>query len=156
WQNRVPLAGITLLDGDHGSGKSLLALQIAASVSSGHRLPDGSLPPITGGVVIITPNTDATTTQLQLLTALGANLSRVEILSFIQDPEPDAEAYHPFSLPTDLLRLCESINRIDAKLVILDPFINLLSHHGRWTDQRLSHLLTNLNQCCMECDIAFL
>ena len=48
WQKRLPLAGITLLDGDHGCGKSLLALQIAAHVSSGTPMPDGT-PTIQGG-----------------------------------------------------------------------------------------------------------
>src|SRR5205814_2087186 len=85
WEKRLPLAGITLLDGDHGCGKSLLALQIAAHVSSGTLMPDGTLT-TQGGVVIVTPHTDATTTQLQHLTSLGADLSRVEILSFIQEP----------------------------------------------------------------------
>src|SRR5438046_8529746 len=64
WEKRLPLAGITLLDGDHGCGKSLLALQIAAHVSSGTLMPDGTLT-TQGGVVIVTPHTDATTTQLQ-------------------------------------------------------------------------------------------
>ena len=36
WQNRIPLAGITLLDGDHGTGKSLLALQIAGGDVAQH------------------------------------------------------------------------------------------------------------------------
>ncbi len=49
WEKRLPLAGITLLDGDHACGKSLLALQIAAAVSSGTPLPDGT-PTIQGGV----------------------------------------------------------------------------------------------------------
>ena len=30
WQKRIPLSGITVLDGDHGCCKSLLALRIAA------------------------------------------------------------------------------------------------------------------------------
>src|SRR5215813_10604461 len=64
WEKRLPLSGLTLLDGDHGCGKSMLALQIAASISSGSPMPDGS-PTIQGGVVIITPHTDANTTQLQ-------------------------------------------------------------------------------------------
>src|SRR5436190_13837797 len=67
WRKRLPLAGITLLDGDHGCGKTLLALQIAACVSSGSPMPDGTST-IQGGVVIIAPHTDATTTQLQILT----------------------------------------------------------------------------------------
>ncbi len=49
WDRRLPLSGITILDGDHGCGKSLLALQIAAAVSSGTPLPDGT-PTIEGGV----------------------------------------------------------------------------------------------------------
>src|SRR5437667_4286735 len=88
WEKRLPLSGITLLDGDHDCGKSLLSLQIAAAVSSGTPMPDGS-PTIQGGVVIVSTDTDARTTQLQMLTALGADLSCVEILSFIREPVPE-------------------------------------------------------------------
>jgi AAA domain len=157
WEKRLPLAGITLLDGDHGCGKSLLALQLAAHVSSGTPMPDGT-PTIQGGVVIVTAHTNATTTQLQLLTTLGADLSRVEILSYISEPDPDAltSSYRPFSLPEDLTSLLDSIKRVDARLVIFDPFISLLSHHNRWTNQRLHCLLANLNQCLIECNVACL
>src|SRR5947207_10754996 len=105
WQNRIPLSGITLLDGDHGTGKSLLSLQIAAHVSSGKPIPDGT-PTIQGGVVIISPNVDATTSQLQILTSLGADLSRIEILSFIQQDTPEFHTggYRPFT-PTLILRV---------------------------------------------------
>src|SRR5271169_6044335 len=129
------LSGITLLDGDHGCGKSLLALQLAAHVSSGSRLPDGTTT-IPGGVVIVTPHTDATTTQIQLLTALGADLSRIEILSFIQVPAPEFHTggYRPFSLPEDFARLFNAIKRVDARLIIFDPFISLLSRDSRWTN----------------------
>ena len=157
WQKRLPLAGITLLDGDHGCGKSLLALQIAACVSSGLCLPDGTST-IQGGVIIVTPNTDATTTQLQLLTALGADLSRVEILSYIQDPAPSSHTggYRPFSIPEDFTHLLQAIQRLDARLVIFDPFISLLSRKSRCTDQRLCHLLADFNQHLIEHNVACL
>jgi hypothetical protein len=157
WQKRLPLAGITLLDGDHGCGKTLLALQIAAHVSSGTPMPDGT--PITqGGVVIITPHIDATTTQLQLLTTLGADLSHIEILSFVQDLQNSSHpsGYRPFSLPLDFSRLFESIERVNARLIIFDDFIDLLSHDQRWTSQRLAHLLADLNQHLIERNIACL
>jgi AAA domain len=146
-----------LLDGDHGCGKSLLALQIAASVSSGNPMPDGS-PTIQGGVVIVSPHTDSNTTQLQTLIALGANLSRIEILSFIQEPDPEhpTPSHRPFSLPEDLTHLFAAIQRVDARLVIFDPFIHLLSYESRWTDQRLYHLLTDLNQFLIEHGVACL
>jgi hypothetical protein len=157
WQKRLPLAGITLLDGDHGCGKSLLALQIAACVSSGTPLPDGT-PTIQGNVVIVSPNIDASTTQLQLLTAMGADLSRVEILSYIQESEPSSHTggYRPFSLPEDFTCLFQAVKRVDARLVIFDPFINLLSRGRRCTNERLSHLLADLNQCLIEHNVACL
>ena len=157
WDKRLPLAGITILDGDHGCGKSLLALQIAASVSSGSCLPDGTTP-IQGGVVIITPYTDSTTTQLQLLTAMGADLSRIEVLSFIKEraPEFHTGGHRPFSLPQDFIRLSSAIKRVDARLIILDPFLSLLSRDNRWTNERLGSLLADLNQRFIERNVACL
>jgi AAA domain len=157
WQDRLPLSGITLLDGDHSCGKSLLALQLAAHISSGIPLPDGT-PSLQGGVVIITPHQDVATTQLQLLTAWGADLSRIEVLSYVHDPENSSHSsgHRPFSLPEDLPRLFEAVDRVKAHLIILDPIIDLLSNVGRWTDQRLGRLLADFNQHLIERSIACL
>jgi len=157
WQKRLPLSGITLLDGDHGTGKSILALQIAACVSSGTPMPDGT-PTIQGGVVIVSPYADATTTQLPILTALGADLERIEILSSIQEPssDPHLSRSRPFSLPEDFNHLLDSIKHVNARLIILDPFITLLSRQGRFTDQRLGHLLIDLNQHLIAHNVACL
>jgi AAA domain len=157
WQGRLPLSGITLLDGDHSCGKSLLALQLAAHISSGAPLPDGKSS-LQGGVVIITPHRDVATTQLQLLTTWGADLSRIEVLSYVHDPDNSSHpsGYRPFSLPEDLPRLLEAVDRVKANLIILDPFIDLLSNACRWTDQRLGKLLADLNQHFLERGIACL
>jgi hypothetical protein len=198
WSDRIPLSGITLLDGDHSTGKSLLALQIAASVSSGKPMPDGT-PTIQGGVIIITPHTDALTGQLQLLTDLGANLDHIEILSFIQEPTtpttpttpvktaapiapidpttdlttiptailpsipeiptmPDnfTPTHHPFSIPEDLPILYETIQRLDARLIILDPFITILSPYSRPTNHRLHIHLAALNTHLIRSNVACL
>jgi hypothetical protein len=163
WQQRIPLAGITLLDGDHRLGKSLLSLQIAAAVSSGKPMPDGS-PTIRGGVIIVTPFTDPNTTQRQQLIDLGADLDRIEILSFVPNTNPQLPqnpSFPPsdtriFSLPEDLTHLFAAIERVDARLIIFDPFIHLLSRHYRYTKQRLSDLLTDLNHFLIEHTIACL
>ena len=42
WQRRIPLGKITILDGDPGIGKSLLAITIAACVSTGRPMPDST------------------------------------------------------------------------------------------------------------------
>jgi hypothetical protein len=121
-------------------------------------MPDGTKP-IRGGVVIISPNTDATTTQLQLLTALGADLSRIEILSYIQEElplDPPLSHYRPFSYPEDFVPLCQAINRVQAGLIIIDPFISILPQKTRMTDQKLSHILSDLNQQLIYGNIACL
>jgi hypothetical protein len=42
WPGRIPQGHLTLLDGAPGSGLSLMALTLAACVSSGSPLPDGT------------------------------------------------------------------------------------------------------------------
>jgi AAA domain len=157
WQDRLPASAITLLDGDHGTGKSLLALTIATHISNGNPMPDGTTH-MNGGVVIVTPSVNATSTQIPLLSALGANLDRIEILSYVHDPENTSHpsGYRPFSLPEDLPRLFEAASRVNARLIIFDPFINLLSQNNRWTDQRLHHLLADLNQSLIERNLSCL
>jgi Cdc6-like AAA superfamily ATPase len=157
WQRRLPKVGITLLDGDHGTGKSLLALNIAARLSSASPMPDGDFTK-KAGVIIVTPDTDATTTQLQLLSRMGADLSHIEILSYVQAPtsSPDSAPYRPFSLPEDFSRLWRAVERVNARLIIFDPFISLLSRDQRWTNTRLSHLLADLNQRLIERRLACL
>ncbi len=85
-------------------------------------------------------------------------LTRIEILSFTQVPAPEFHTggYRPFSLPEDLPRLFKAIERLDARLVIFDPFISLLSREQRYTNERLGHLLTDLNQRLIERNVACL
>jgi len=54
WERRIPLGKITILDGDPGMGKSLLATSLAACVSTGRPMPDGT-PGRQGGVILIAP-----------------------------------------------------------------------------------------------------
>jgi putative DNA primase/helicase len=48
WQHRIPLGKVTLLAGDPGLGKSLLALDIAARVTRGQPFPDHQPPALPG------------------------------------------------------------------------------------------------------------
>jgi hypothetical protein len=120
-------------------------------------MPDGTPTP-QGGVVLVTPHVDATATQLQFLSSLGADPHHIEILSYIQEPEATSHpsGYRPFTLPLDLPRLFDAVDRTGARLVILDDFIDLLSHDRRWTDQRLAHFLADLNQSLLERHLACL
>ena len=74
WQGRIPLGKITILEGDPGVGKSLIALNIAACVSAGHPMPDGT-PGIEGGVILIAPEDGAADTIKPRLEAVGGDLN---------------------------------------------------------------------------------
>src|SRR5207245_5550722 len=99
WEKHIPLGKITLLDGDPGMGKALLALALAARVSSGRPMPDGT-PGSQGGVILIAPEDDAADTLRPRLQAAGGDPSRVLLLTSVPGFETHKMALvdRPFSL----------------------------------------------------------
>lgn len=170
WQDRIPLGGVTLLDGDFGTGKSTLAQLLAAHVTSGLPLPDGTST-IQGGVVIVAPYEEAGKALFARLVAHGADTSRLRILSFVQETSspsisrfphagsgdevnfvPAPPSYRHFQLPDDLELLRAAMQEVDARLVILDPFMETLPDEGRMTQEKLRQLLRRLHQLMLEMD----
>jgi AAA domain len=170
WQDRIPLGGVTLLDGDFGTGKSILAQRLAACVTSETPLPDGSST-IRGGVVIVAPYEEAGKTMYTRLVAQQADTSRLRILSFVQETSsqctlpfpyagsrdevnvvPAPASYRHFQLPDDLELLRAAMQEVDARLVILDPFMETLPDEGRMTQEKLRHILRKLHQLMLEMD----
>ncbi len=77
WKDRIPLAKLTVIDGDPGLGKSMLTLDLAARVSTGKGSPDEK-PLAEGGVVILSAEDGAADTIAPRLIASGADPSRIE------------------------------------------------------------------------------
>jgi hypothetical protein len=84
WQRRIPLGKITVLDGDPGLGKSLLAINIAACITTGRPMPDGT-PGRQGSVILIAPEDSAEDTIKPRMEAAGGDPSRVLLLDTIDD-----------------------------------------------------------------------
>jgi hypothetical protein len=89
WQRHLPLGKLTTLDGDPCLGKSILALDIAARVSTGRDMPDGT-PGITGGagVILIAPEDGLADTIHPRLQQVGADLSRIISIGNILTTNP--------------------------------------------------------------------
>ncbi len=121
WEKRIPLGKITILDGDPGMGKSLLALNLAARVSSGRPMPDGT-PGQQGGVILIAPEDGAADTLKPRLQAAGGDPSHVLLLNTVEglDTKKMAIVDRPFSLAHDLELLEKAIKRTNAVLVVLE------------------------------------
>lgn len=126
WNGRVPLAKLTLLEGQPGLGKTLAALDLAARVSAGLVMPLHSVPPPDGcrDVIIMSYEDDAADTIRPRLEAAGADLTRCHIIRCARSTK-DGDS--PVVLPEDLPLLAGEIRRLSAVLVVVDPLMAALS-----------------------------
>jgi hypothetical protein len=76
WQERLALGKLAILDGDPSLGKSLVALDLCARLSTGRPLPDGSAGPGPACAVVFNAEDDSDDTIAPRLRALGADLER--------------------------------------------------------------------------------
>src|SRR4051812_46821539 len=78
WEGRIPIGKVTLLDGEPGVGKSMLALDLAARVSNGTAMPLSKTRPAGPADVIIFSGDDGLAdTVLPRLKAADADLARI-------------------------------------------------------------------------------
>ena len=126
WPGRVPLGKLTLLDGDPGVGKSAVLLDVAARVSRGGAMPDGTRGDVGGpaGVVLLTTEDGLADTVRPRLEAAGADLARVVAVTGI--PGGQGQGPRPVVLPRDWLEVARVVARNRARLVIIDPLMAYL------------------------------
>ncbi|MBM4037056.1 MAG: hypothetical protein FJ290_00965 [Planctomycetes bacterium] len=120
WPGRIPLGKVSLLVGDPGLGKSLLALDMAARVSRGLLWPDGGGTAPSGRVLVLSAEDDADDTIRPRLEALGGDPMKVAALRVTG--HPGRRATWAFSMARDLPEVADAmVERGDVRLVVLDP-----------------------------------
>lgn len=112
WQGYLPLGSHVVLDGDPGLGKSTLVYDLAARVTQGHTMPDGSPSVGPSAVVIASAEDDPETVVVPRLIAAGADLAKVQL--------PRAEEAMQLD-PAWLADLEAVVVEHDARLVTIDP-----------------------------------
>jgi DNA repair protein RadA/Sms len=102
WEGRIPFGKVTLLDGEPGSGKSLLAMDLAARVSRGAAMPLARTKPSgPANVVLYNDDDNLDDTVRPRFEAAGADLSRIRCVDG---------------------RMCAAdIQELRPSLIILDP-----------------------------------
>jgi RecA-family ATPase len=118
WEPWMPLGKITVEDGDPGLGKSTVAFDIAARLTTGSPLPDRSTTLLPVNVLLMTAEDDIADTVRPRLEAAGANLDRVTVLQEIDGRLPE--------IPGDLERIGNLIAEDEISLVIVDPLMAYL------------------------------
>lgn len=118
WPGYIARGKLTILEGQPGEGKSMVAVDLAARVSKGLDWPDGSKG-IDGCAILLNAEENGADTIRPRLDAAGADPSRVVIVDgFMLDENGKRR---PMSLPGDLKVLEETIKETSAVLVVVDP-----------------------------------
>jgi RecA-family ATPase len=119
WDWHIPLGHLTLFQGDPGVGKSLVAMDLCARISTGQSFPDGSAGACAGDVVIWNAEDGAKDVVRQRLEAAGADLDRVHV------PHDDASA-ETIGLPSGVDTLDAQLTESRARMVVIDPIVAFL------------------------------
>lgn len=111
WYPYIPYGKITILQGDPGEGKSTMMIQLAALITSGKAMPDGSGDKVPGNVIYQAAEDGIEDTIKPRLVAAGADCGRI---AFLENNE------NPITLDDE--RLEQAVNDTQAKLLVIDPF----------------------------------
>ena len=106
----IPLGKITILQGDPGEGKTTLALQIIATLTTGKPVWEGAPPMEPVNVIYQTAEDGLSDTIKPRLVAAGADCARVMVID---------DSDRVLTLDDD--RLEQAIEQTGARLVVLDP-----------------------------------
>ncbi|MFC1458065.1 AAA family ATPase [Microvirga arabica] len=114
WNGRIARGKLTIVAGDPGLGKSLLAARLAATVSQGSAWTPDEEQALKGSVIMVTAEDGLQDTVRPRLEAAGADLDAVHLLSGL-------------NLTQDQDALEQEIRRLpDARLMIIDPITSCL------------------------------
>ena len=149
WPGYLPLGKLTLLDGDPDKGKSMLALDIAARVTTGRGFSDGAGCE-TGGVVILSAEDDLEDTIRPRLDAAGANSSRVISLAGVRVSTGQTIS----ASLSDLGALEEAVRLVGAKLVIVDTLTDFFGSGSLLNPQAVRCVLLPLIGLARKLDFA--
>ncbi|MFN8696746.1 MAG: AAA family ATPase [Burkholderiales bacterium] len=140
WDGWLASGKFHLLGGAPGTGKTTLAIAMAATVSCGGRWPDGTTSDA-GNVLIWSGEDDPANTLVPRLILSGGNR---ECVHFVMGTEGIGGKL-PFDPAQDMQRLAEEAKRIgNVRLLIVDPIVSAVagnSHNNAETRRSLQPLV---------------
>lgn len=136
WPGRIPAGKLTVVDGDPGDGKSTLSIDLAARVSTGSPMPDGTRA-TPGNVLILSAEDGIADTIRPRLDAAGADPERVDVL----DEMVEEGRGRPVELPRDLAHVAVIVRERHVRLVVIDPLAAFLAGVDAHVDQSVRRAL---------------
>ncbi|MBT7691584.1 MAG: AAA family ATPase [Gemmatimonadales bacterium] len=141
WDGWLPVGKLVFLEGDPGCGKTTIALDLVARITSGVEMPSGGRHG-PGGALVISAEDDAADTLRPRLDAAGADCGQVHFLH----PESPMPA-----LPSNSDWLAAEIVRTSSRLVVLDTTMAFLGAGiDSYRDQDVRRALNPIVQTARE------
>ena len=120
WNGWLARGKLEVFAGTAGTGKTTIAISLAAAVSIGGRLPDGTRSPV-GHVLIWSGEDSAEDTLVPRLIAAGADLSKIHFIGDVKH----GDEIRSFDPAIDIAALNHAAARIgNISMLIVDPIVN--------------------------------
>ncbi len=149
WKSYLARGAITMLEGDPGRGKGFITIDLAARLSRGDPMPDGSPGPGRRPVIFLTGEDSPEYTEAPRLRAAGADLSMVYFV-------PERGPGRRWDLGADVPELRAYVRQQQAALLVIDPITEFLPGVDTHRDNDVRCVLAGLRDIAMEGDCAVL
>jgi putative DNA primase/helicase len=154
WPSRLARRKHTMLAGPGGMGKSQLACNIAATLSTRGNWPNNEGTAPRGTVLILTAEDDLSDTLVPRLIAAGADTKMIKTIEAVQVGDGTERK---FSLLADIANLKQLIEELgDVVLVIIDPITSYLGSDEMHSTSQARNALDPLNRLAMDTGVAIL
>jgi putative DNA primase/helicase len=127
WKGHLAKGKIQILAGMPGVSKTTLAMSLAATISKGTPLPDGTVCDI-GNVLVWSGEDDPKDTLVPRLMANDADLDRI---FFVEGTKDESGNQLPFDMSRDVARLAAVAGAVgDISLMVVDPIVSAITGDG--------------------------
>lgn len=124
WDDWLPAGKLTILAGTAGTGKTTLALGLAATLTAGGDWPDGKPCKKIGNALVWSSEDNPDDTLVPRLIASGADVSRCYFIDGISENGQSV----PFDPAQDIIELHNAAEKIGGvSLLIIDPIVSAIS-----------------------------
>ena len=127
WENWLPKGMFTILGGYAGDGKSTLTAWLAAMLSTGGTLPDGSAAPVINTLMVAMED-DISHVVKPRLSIHGVNENRVSVLDGVDEGDG---ILRPFNLRRHVPVLRQEVLEKNIGLVVIDPLSGVQGNGDR-------------------------
>lgn len=143
WRGWIPFGMLTMLDGDPGTGKSTLLIDILSRVTTGQFMPDSSEQVHPANVMILAGEDAREEVITPRLVVAGADRNRVAIV--------DLNGHYYPTFPSQLDPIRKRIEAAEIRLLVIDPLFAFLDDGiDSHKDASLRRVMAGLSQLAEE------